>query len=381
MMVIKRREEDTSFWPARSRLLMGLVLMLPVLAGCKARNTYHKPPPPEVDVARPLKQDVTTYLYATGQMTATRSVNLVARVQGFLQAIDYRDGAFVHKGDLLFLIEPAPYAAQEQQSRANLASALARAAFGVKQFDRYQALARFDSGSVQQAQQTRADRDSADASVLQAQAALQQADITYGYTHVTAPFDGFVSAHLVSVGQLVGSGQATELAQISALDPIWVNFNVSEQDGARLLARPGEKWKLQVEGPDESDYPHDGRVDYIAPTVDPATGTLALRGVLDNGHLTLRPGNFVHIRVMTGIRHNALLVPAECIGNDQGGRTVFVLTAENKVALRPVTLGPLVGRLQAIEHGVAAEDRVIVNGTESIRTGEVAVPHEVQVTQ
>ncbi|WP_256890093.1 efflux RND transporter periplasmic adaptor subunit [Acidomonas methanolica] len=354
--------------------------MLPTLGGCKARNAYHAPPPPDVDVAHPIKHDVPTYLYATGQMAAVRSVDLVARVQGFLEAINYRDGEFVHKGDLLFLIEPAPYAAQAQQARANLASTQAKAEFGAKQFDRYQALARLDSGSLQQAQQTRSDRDSADASVLQAQAALLQADITYGYTHVTAPFDGFVSAHQASVGQLVGSGQATELAQIAALDPIWVNFNVPEQDGAEFLRRQNPLWSLQVERSDESGYPHGGHVDYIAPTVDPATGTLALRGVLENGDLMLRPGNFVRVRVRTGVEKDALLVPAECVGNDQGGRTVFVLTADNKVGLRPVTIGPLFGRLQVIEHGLAVGDRVIVNDAGSVRPDEAVSPHDVAVT-
>src|SRR5215469_13530736 len=299
---------------ARLHVFPVILLSLGLLIGCQPRNRYQPAPPPEVTVQRPVQRDVTQYLEQTGQVGAVNSVDLTARVQGYLQDIGYRDGDFVGKGTNLFTIEPAPYRAQLDQAKANLASAEAKAVFDRVQEKRYSALARADATSRQQAESALSDRDSADAALLQARAALEQAKITYSYTHVAAPFDGFVAAHQASVGALVGGNQPTLLATIVQLDPIWVNFNVSEQDVLRVRASIAARGltatdlhdvPVEIGRQDEAGYPHTGHLDYIAPQVDSGTGTLAVRAIFTNTDRVLRPGYFVHIRIPIGVEKRA----------------------------------------------------------------------------
>jgi len=362
-----------------------ILISLGLLIGCQPRNRYQPLPPPDVTVQRPVQRDVTHYLEETGQVAAVNSVDLIARVQGYLQDIGYRDGDFVNKGTNLFTIEPAPYQAQLDQAKANLASAEAKAVFDRLQEKRYSALARADSTSRQQAESALSDRDSADAAVLQARAALEQAKITYSYTHVAAPFDGFVAAHQADIGALVGANQATPLATIVQLDPIWVNFNVSEQDVLRvrasmvaraITATDLHSVPVEIGRQDEDGYPHTGHLDYIAPQVDSGTGTLAVRAIFTNSSRALRPGYFVHIRIPIGVEKGALLVPDTALGNDQGGRTLLVVTRNDVVEMRSVRVGETVGALQVIESGLRADDRVIVGGQQRARVGEKVIPRE-----
>src|SRR5262249_34914544 len=250
---------------------------------------------------------------------------------------------------------------------------------------RYSALARADSTSRQQAESALSDRDSAEAAVLQARAALEQAKITYSYTHVAAPFDGFVAAHQADVGALVGVSQATPLATIVQLDPIWVNFNVSEQDVLRVRASVAARGAtaidlhsvpVEIGRQDEDGYPHAGHLDYIAPQVDSSTGTLAVRAIFTNSNRALRPGYFVHIRIPIGVEKAALLVPDTALGNDQGGRTLLVVTKNDVVEMRSVRIGETVGALQVIESGLRADDRVIVGGQQRARVGQQVIPRE-----
>lgn len=370
----------------RLRLASVFLASLFLLTGCKPRNAYRPLPPPEVTIERPAQRDVTEYLEESGQLTAPHSVDLMARVQGTLEAIGYRDGAFVNKGTVLFTIEPAPYQAQWDQARASLASAEAKAEFSGLQYRRYSDLARTDSTSRQQAEQTRSDRDADRAAVMQAQAALTQAQITYGYTHVVAPFDGMVTAHLANVGELVGGTQPTQLASIVQLDPIWVNFNISEQDELRLRKSSAVTGSaladlhtrtVEIGLQDEAGYPHRGSIDYVAPQIDAGTGTLAVRGLLDNPTRILLPGNFVHIRIPVETHKGALLVPEVAVGSDQGGHTLLVVTPANVVAARSVILGALEGDLRVIESGLKPDDRVIVDGLQRVRVGQKVAPREV----
>lgn len=366
--------------------LMWMSMALSLLHGCK-RNEHQSPIPPDVTVARPLQRDVTEYLEASGQLAATNSVNLVARIQGYLEGIGYRDGAWVQKGSLLFTIEPVAYRAQLDQAKATLASAAANAEFSELNYRRYSELARTDSTSRQQAEQTRASRDTARASVLQAQASLTQARITYGYTHVSAPFDGIVTAHQVNVGELVGGNQASQLAMIVQLDPIWVNFNISEQDALRIAGSVAgtpsmdlHNVSIEISLQDEADFPHRGHIDYVAPQIDPNTGTLAVRGLFDNPSHLLLPGYFVRIRIPVHSLKGALLVPSEAVANDQSGRTLLVVTPGDIVQVRTVTLGTRDAGLQVITSGLKPDDRVIVDGLQGAKAGQKVLPHEVLPT-
>ena len=258
--------------------VLGVALLL---SGCKKANQYAPPPPAKVSVAKPVAETITRYLEATGNTAPVASVDLVARVEGFLQGISYSDGAQVKTGAILFTIEPLPYQAKLQQAQAAEAGSQATLVNAQANFDRNQALQRNSVASVQNLDDARAQRDTAQANVVQAQANTQIAAINYSYTRVLAPFDGRVSAHLVSVGELVGT-QPTKLATIVQMNPMYVTFNVSEQEVIRIRGdatntgrRGAEIQKIPVEIAlqGETGYPHRGHMDYVAPTVDPSTGT------------------------------------------------------------------------------------------------------------
>jgi len=345
-------------------------LALVALAGCE-QNTYAPPPPPKVDVALPVQHPITRYLEATGNTAAVKQVDLVARVSGFLQSIDYTDGAFVKEGTTLFTIEPETYKLKLDQAKAAEAGAQASLKQAELDFQRQSDLVARQAVSQATLDTSTSNRDNARANLQQAQANTRIAEVNYGYTKVTAPFDGFVSAHLVSVGELVGVSSPTQLATIVAQDPIWVNFNVNEQDVLRFRAEARRKGltaadlkKTPVEVGLQTDvgYPHVGNLDYVAPTLNQSTGTLAVRGVIPNADRTLLPGYFVRVRVPVDTEDNALLVPDTALGSDQSGRYVLVVNKDNVVEQRQVMIGPVDNGLHVIDSGLKPDDRVVIAG-------------------
>src|SRR5580693_5924423 len=282
-------------WDMVSTRFVRVTLSLAIAAGLGAggeKNEYAAPPPPKGTVAAPLEQDVAPYYDETGNTAAVNSVDLVARVQGFVQAISYTDGAFVKKGTSLFTIEPEPYRLKVEAAKASVTSAQATLKQAEAEFKRQADLASKQVSTQANYDKALAQRDSSQADLQSAQANEKQAEINLSYTDVTAPFDGVVSARQVSIGQLVGASSPTVLATIVQLDPIWVNFTASERDVLQVratLASRGETTAallglpVEVGLQIESGYPHHGKLDYVAPGVDPSTGTLAARGSLDNG--------------------------------------------------------------------------------------------------
>jgi RND family efflux transporter MFP subunit len=354
---------------ARAALLAGPAALL-LLAGCGEQNRYVAPPPPKVTVAHPVQQAVIHYLEVTGNTAPVNSVDLVARVQGFLQEIHYKDGDAVKQGTLLFTIEPEPYQVKVDQMKAAEAAAAATLKQAEAEYKRQSDLASRDFASKSTLDQATATRDSGQANLDQAKANTRAAEINLGYTQVKAPFDGIVTAHLVSVGELVGTSP-TQLATIVQLDPIYVNFNVSEQDVLRVRAEmkrqgltPADLKKVPAEVglQSEDGYPHKGLLDYAAPTVNAATGTLPVRALLANADRALLPGYFVRVRVPVQQQANALLVPDVALGSDQGGRYVLVVNKDNTVEQRKVQVGPSVGTLRVIDGGLQPDDRVVVAG-------------------
>jgi RND family efflux transporter MFP subunit len=355
------------------RLVTGAssALALMALAGCE-QNTFVPPPPPKVDVAMPVQRPVTHYLEVTGNTAPIKSVDLVARVQGFLQSIDYEDGAFVKEGTTLFTIEPETYKLKLDQAKAAEAGAQASVKQTETDFQRQSTLVARQAATEAILETSTANRDNARANLLQAQANTAIAQVNYGYTKVTAPFDGIVTAHLVSVGELVGAATPpTQLATIVALDPIYVNFNVNEQDVLEIRAEarrrhltPADLRQVPVEVglQSETGYPHVGKLDYAAPTVNQSTGTLAARGIIPNPNRVLLPGYFVRVRVPIEKQADALLVPDTALGSDQSGRYVLIVNGENVVEQRKVTIGQLDDGLRVIESGIKPDDRVVIAG-------------------
>ena len=288
----------TSAWLARATLVLAIAAGV---AACGQNNQYAAPPPPKVTVAAPVEQQVTRYFEATGNTAAVNSVDLVARVQGFVQAISYNDGDFVKKGTSLFTIEPEPYKLKVEAAKAAVTSAQATLTQAQAEYQRQADLVTRQVSTQANYDKALAQRDSAQADLQSAQANEQQAEINLGYTDVTAPFDGVVTARQVSIGQLVGASSPTVLATIVQLDPIWVNFNASERDVLQVranLASRGETtaallgMPVEVGLQTETGYPHKGKLDYVAPNVDPSTGTLAARATLENSRPRSAAGLF-----------------------------------------------------------------------------------------
>ena len=345
-------------------------LSLVLLTGCE-QNSFVPPPPPKLEVALPAQHAITRYLEATGNTAPVKTVDLVARVQGFLQSINYQDGTLVKEGTTLFTIEPETYKLKLEQAQAAEAGAQASLKQTEADYKRQSDLVARQAVSQATLDQSTSARDNAQANLQQAQVNTKIAEVNTGYTNVVAPFDGIVSAHLVSVGELVGAASPTQLATIVALDPIYVNFNVNEQDVLRIRAEAARRGltasdlrqlPLEVGLQTESGYPHKGKLDYAAPTVNQSTGTLAVRGVMPNADRVLLPGYFVRVRVPLGEQSNALLVPDAALGSDQSGRYLLVVTGENVVEQRKVRTGPLDGDLRVIESGLKGDDRVVIAG-------------------
>lgn len=356
--------------PFRAFRTLVVLTAVAVLGGCGQNNTYVAPPPPKVTVATPVDQKVTRFFETTGNTSAINSANLVARVSGFLTEIAYRDGQPVKRGDHLFTIEPQPYQLKLQQAQAAQAGAEATLTQAQADFDRQSELVARQAVSKAQLDNATANRDAAKAKVLQAQADTQTAQINLDYTRVVAPFDGIVTARQVSIGELVGGSGTQVLAAIVQLNPIHVDFTASERDVLRvrdMLAKRGHVAGDLIGAPVEvglqtdQGYPHKGKLDYIAPMVNQATGTLAARAELPNEQRLMLPGFFVRVRVPLE-ETPALLVPSVALGADQAGRYVLVVDGDDVVQQRKVTVGPAVGELAVIETGLKADERVIVAG-------------------
>ncbi|WMT79287.1 efflux RND transporter periplasmic adaptor subunit [Bradyrhizobium sp. Ash2021] len=340
------------------------------LSACE-QNSFVPPPPPKVEVGLPVQRPITRYIEATGNTAPIKNVDLVARVQGVLQSINYQDGSFVKEGTTLFTIEPETYKLKLEQAQAAEAGAQASLRQAEADFKRQSDLVQRQAVSQATLDTSTSNRDNAQANLLQAQVNTRIAEVNFGYTNVVAPFDGIVSAHLVSVGELVGAASPTQLATIVALDPIYVNFNVNEQDVLRvrqearrrgLTSNDLKTFPIEVGLQTDSGYPHKGNLDYVAPTLTQSTGTLAVRGVLPNPDRVLLPGYYVRVRVPFEQQANALLVPDVALGSDQAGRYVLVVNGDNVVEQRKVQTGPLEGDLRVIESGLKADDRVVTAG-------------------
>jgi len=356
---------------------------LVALTACE-QNTYSPPPPPKVDVALPVQRQVTRYLEVTGNTAPIKSVDLVARVQGFLQTINYQDGAFVKEGTTLFTIEPESYKLKLDQAVSAEAGAQATLKQAELDFNRQKDLVARQAVSQATLETSTSTRDNAVAGLDQAKANTEIARLNYSYTNVAAPFDGVVSAHLVSVGELVGVASPTQLASIVALDPIYVNFNVNEVDVLKIRAEaklrgltPADlkRFPVEIGLQTEDGYPHKGTLDYVAPTLNQSTGTLAVRGIIPNPDRVLLPGYFVRVRVPEpSERPEALLVPDTALGADQGGRYLLVVNGDNAVEQRKVRIGPIDNGLRVIEEGLKPDDRVVVAGLLRVIPGQKVDP-------
>ncbi|MEZ2131814.1 MULTISPECIES: efflux RND transporter periplasmic adaptor subunit [unclassified Sinorhizobium] len=368
------------------------LLCLACVSACDgSSNTYVPPPPPKVNVAQPLQQPVTNYFELTGNTSAFNSVDIEARVQGFLESIDYRDGTMVTKGTQLFGIQANTYQAQVDQAKATLTSAQASQVGAQQEFDRQNNLMKTRTTTQAAFDSARASLDEANANILNAQASLDIANINLGYTQVVAPFDGIVTDHLVDVGALVGVNGPTQLATIVQTDPLYVYFNVSEMQVLtikQMLASEGStlrqvdlpKIPVEIGLQTEEGYPHKGHLDYASPQLDSSSGTLQVRGVIDNKDHAMLPGLFVRVRVPVSKNEKALLVRNDAIGTNQQGTYLLVLGPDDVVEQKQIKPGQREGSLRVIDSGVDAGDWVVIEGIQQAIPGSKVAPVKIEMS-
>ena len=346
---------------------------------------------PGIPVVRPLVQTVSEYVELTGNATSVNVVKLFARVEGFLEAVLFADGEKVRKGTPLFTIQQDQYKAQLQQAQAQVQLQQAALLHAKTEVGRYTALVKKDAATQIEVDNWVFQRAAAEANLASAKAQVALADLNMSYTSITAPFDGLMSRHLVDPFNVVGGpGQPTVLAEITQLDPIYAVANLNEQDLQRIRTKFDNaalslatlyKVPVEVGLANESGFPYRGHLEYVAPGIDPSTGTLMLRGILDNHNFALLPGMFLRIRVPLPRQvAGALLVPNRALGEDQSGRYVLVVNQDDVVERRGVQPGELVGELRVITSGLNREDRVVIGDLWRAVPGTKIVPQLTVIT-
>ncbi len=396
------------------RCLAPLLIALVSATGCQPKNEYQEPPPPTVTVAKPVRQMVVKSLMFTGTTEPINMVDVRARVEGFLDSIEFEEGKAVKKGDLLFRIDPRPFEAALAQAEAGVRLAQARLASGRAEENR--ALAEVANANAQLTRANKAAASgaitaseidilktavltaragveaakaaiaSAEAEIAAGNALVTQAKLDLQYTEVRSPIDGRAGRRLVDVGNLVGSGDSTLLTKLVQYDPIYAFFTINENDllqfnrrhledvakAADAGTKTDEEMRLDqqvfVGLGDEDGYPHEGRADYADLAVDNSTGTFLVRAVIPNTNRLIPPGAFIRVRVPQE-EVEAVLVDERAIGRDQAGAYLLVVGSDNTVERRVVTLGDTYDGQQAVIGPIGPEDRVIVNGLQRARPG------------
>ncbi|MES2599542.1 MAG: efflux RND transporter periplasmic adaptor subunit [Pseudomonadota bacterium] len=377
------------FWRSgqnKSLLVFVAIAVGSVLTGCDKPTQQPAAGAPPVTVAQPTKRTVTDWDEFTGRFEAIQQVQIRARVTGFVTGIEFKDGAFVKTGDLLYVIDPRQYQATAEQAQGQLADAKAKIELAERELSRAETLVKTSAVSESVVDQRRQQLQSAQAAALQAEGALRRAELDVEFTKIKAPIDGRVSRHLVTVGNLVQGSEsgATLLTSIVSLDPIHVYFDMDESiylknnrlwfEGRRPSSRDTPN-PVQIILSGETKPSREGTMDFLDNRLDVGTGTLRGRALVPNQDLSILPGQFARVRVIGSAPYEALLLPDTAIASDQSRKIVFVVKGDDTVEAKPVTLGPIDGGLRVVREGLAPDDRVIVEGLQRARIGAKVAPH------
>jgi membrane fusion protein (multidrug efflux system) len=345
-------------------------------SGACSKPAPAAPPPPEVYVVPVVQKDVPIYLELVGQTEGFQDVDIRARVEGFLETMNFIEGSFVHKGDLLYQIDPKPLEATLAAAKADKAEAQAALEKANNDVARYTPLVTKQAVSRRELDDARSSQDAATAQVEAAQAAIERATLNLSYTRVTAPVDGLVGITNVKPGNLVGRGENTLLTTISVINPILFKIGITEADYLRIVKRYPERVGKapQASGivltlADGTVHPQTGRVRTLERAIDPFTGTLGVELVFPNPNFTLRPGQYGRAKALLETMNDALLVPQRAVQELQNLYSVAVIDGSNKVTFRNVTVGPREGDMWVIEQGLQPGDRVVAEGLQAIKDG------------
>ena len=353
------------------------------IASCGERQQQGgAPPPPTVTVAKPIKRTVFDFDEYVGRFTAINSVEVRGRVSGYLDKLHFKDGQLVKQGDLLFTIDKRPFQNTLDQARANLVQAQSNVAYTEADYTRGQALVRDKTITDQTFEQRAQAFRNAKASVTANEAAVRQAELDLEFTELRAPVNGRIGDRRVSPGNLVTggtSGNTTMLATIVSIDPIYFEFTFDEASYLRYerLAKKGEdiasrnaSVQVALKLIDESDFDHEGRMDFVDNVIERATGTIRGRAVFANPSEVFTPGMFARVRVPGSPPYEGLLVPDIAVGTEQARRYVVVVDDQDTARIKYVTLGQLTSDgLRVIKEGLGPDDRVVVNGLMQARPG------------
>jgi RND family efflux transporter MFP subunit len=362
-------------------LLAALVACTLAVAACTRTAAQQAPSPlPQVTVAPVIEGDATEWDEFTGRLQAVDSVEIRPRVSGFVSAVRFSEGALVHRGDVLFEIDPRPFQADVDRLQAELERARATVQRANSELGRAERLRSENAISNEEHDRRASFAQESAAQVAAVEAALRAASLNLEFTHVTSPIDGRASRAIVTEGNLVssGPGEATLLTTVVSLDPVYAYFDADEQiflryTAGRTSSRAIDR-HVRMALSNEEGYPHEGRLDFLDNQVDGATGTIRGRAIFRNsdGHLT--PGLFVRLRLAGTGSHNGLLIQDRAVGTDLSKKFVYVVSAKNEIEYRPVTLGPIVNGLRVVRIGLRAGEPVVVEGLQRIRPGAHVQP-------
>ena len=369
----------------RPIITLGLLFML---FGCSKEQSKGVPPLLEVEVSKPLVQEITEWDEYTGKLDAVETVEIRPRVSGYLQSINFTDGAIVQKGDLLFVIDPRPYLAVQNAAQAEVERITSQLELAKGNAGRAAQLIKDRAISSETLDTRSKTATQSEAALRAALATLDQAKLNVEFTELRAPISGRISRKLVTVGNLVNGGpggEATLLTTIVSLDPIHCYFDVDEQAYLKYsrLAKSGERPSsrehanpVEISLADEKDFPHKGKMDFVDNRIDPLTGTMRGRAILENTDLTLIPGLFVKVRLPGSGKYSATLIPDKSLGNDQSNKIVFVVGQDNTVQPKVVTTGRMLNGLRIIRSGLNQDDRIALSGLQRLRPGTKIKPIE-----
>lgn len=366
-----------------------LVLLAPsfaalALTACGKKEAV-KLPAPEVYVTKAVAKDVPVGMELIGQTAGSKDVEIRARVEGYLDTVNFRDGDFVKQGDLLYTIDPKPFEAAVAQAKAQVATMKARVDNTQIEEARLKPLAEQQAVSRRDYDNAVAARDAALAQLDAAKAQLDKAQLDLGYTRMSAPVSGLADFSRVKPGNLVGRGESTLLTTISVVDPIYFTASITEADYLKFAQRAvaagsasGAKREAELVLADGSVYDHKGRLDAVQRAVDPKTGTLAVRLLFPNPDRVVRPGQYGRIRFVADVLSGAVCVPQKSVSELQGVYQVVVVGSDNKAEIRTVKMGPRFGDLWAVAEGLKAGETVVVEGLQSARPGAEVVAKPIE---
>jgi multidrug efflux system membrane fusion protein len=360
--------------------LVSLILLANVLAGCDGKPAANSPPPPTVTVAHPLQKSITEWDEYTGRFTALETVEIRARVSGFIDSVQFHEGQIVKKDDLLLVIDQRPYQIAVEQAKADIERAQAKLDIATQDVNRATPLLQSQTLTEREFDTRKSVQRDAAGQLASANAALKQAELNLEWTEVRAPIAGRISDKRVDAGNLISGGQtgATLLSVIVSIDPIHFVFDGSETDFLHYLrlaaagTRPSSRDApnpVAVRLADETEFTHTGRMDFVDNAINPKTGTIRGRAILDNKDGFLTPGFFGRLRLFGGT-HDALLIPDGAIASDQANKIVFTVAEDGTVGTKRVELGPVIDGLRVVRSGLAPTDRIVIDGLPRARPGQ-----------